>query len=90
MKKYRTGSANDTLLIDEVEVSKESENSIWIDLVHYRKRADNRSYWDTREDAELYLLEKDQKRIDVLEEQLKCAELKRSATIQALLKERDK
>jgi hypothetical protein len=55
MKKYRTGGWGKNL-IEEIEVEKETEYSVWIKGRRAAKKTDYHNYFDTWEDAKLHLL----------------------------------
>jgi len=55
MEKYRTGGWGKNL-IEQVEVEKETEASVWIKGRRNAKRTEYYNYFDTWDEAKLYLL----------------------------------
>lgn len=79
MIKYRTGSVIGSKLIEAVEVERETESSVWVKSTWNGKEQVNRelkrtgyhNYFDTWEEARLFLMEKEMAEISLLRGRIK-------------------
>ena len=72
MKKYKTGSTNWGVeaKIEEVEVDRETESSVWVNGNRLQKSTEYHTYHDTWDAAHSYLLERAKNKVEYARRQL--------------------
>jgi hypothetical protein len=72
MKKYRVNIGWGDARIEEVEVERETEMSIWINGDRHAKRSDSLNYFTSYNEAYGTLLDKAEKKVSLQKNQLKA------------------
>lgn len=61
--KYRTDFWKNNIEMKEFDITKETDSYFWVGKTKYKKSTNHESFFDTFEDAQQYLIEEAEKRI---------------------------